>query len=376
MTILFAGGGTGGHIFPNLAVVERLRELGLAFEPHFLISNRPLDAKLLHQHEVPYTVLPVGPLTFNPLRLPGWYSDYRRSVRRVVQVAQGRRAAALVATGGFVSGPAIAGAASVKISPRPGFARRSLPVLMVNLDAAPGKANRVMARKATHVMSVYPVTDWPHAQTIAMPLRRIAVGPEDKAAARKKLGMLDDRPGLLVCGGSQGADSINKAMIALTKDPQVATALSKWQVLHLSGDRDPQLVREAYKQANIPAAVLTFCDEMGLAWAACDLAISRAGANSVAEAWANACPTVFLPYPYHKDEHQRLNAQPLVDKGGALVVKDLIEPDANAKVLAPLLLELVRDETRRATARKIMLDSRPDDGAMAIARWVHDAVSE
>ncbi len=377
MTILFAGGGTGGHIFPNLAIVERLRAMDVAFEPHFLVSTRTLDAKLMSKHQLTYTVLPARPLDKRPWTWWGFYSGWQRSVSRVMNLIRDRRVAAVVATGGFVSGPAIyaprkmrSRGASGKLAGVPGVPG----VALVNLDAVPGKANRWMAGHATTLFSAYPVADWPTAQVVSVPLRLSAIGSCSPPEARAALGLLAERPTLLVSGGSQGAESINRMMEALVALPEVAASFRGWQILHLAGEREVANLKLAYERAGIPSLVLPFCDTMGLAWASADLAISRAGANSVAEAQVNACPTIFLPYPYHADEHQRHNAQPLADTGCALIVRDLIDPRSNAQQLTPMLLELLRDQSRRDVARQRMRRNPPIDGASAVARWLAEII--
>src|SRR5690606_34808033 len=149
------------------------------------------------------------------------------------------------------------------------------------------------------------------------------------AQAREALGLAPDQPVLLVTAGSQGAATINRMMMALVKHPQGRAALADWQVYHLSGAREREAVERAYAEAGVAARVEPFCQRMGLAWRSAELAISRAGAGSVAEVLANAVPTIFMPYPYHKDQHQRLNALPLADAGGAVLVQDHIDAEAN-----------------------------------------------
>ena len=115
------------------------------------------------------------------------------------------------------------------------------------------------------------------------------------------------------------------------------------------------------------ARVVDYCDEMGTAYAAADLVVSRSGAGSVAEAWANATPTIFLPNPYHKDQHQAHNAQPMADAGGAVLVRDEIEPRRTLVGFLPVLEDLCRDADRRERMREALTASRPPDGAAIVA---------
>ncbi|HRP64412.1 MAG TPA: UDP-N-acetylglucosamine--N-acetylmuramyl-(pentapeptide) pyrophosphoryl-undecaprenol N-acetylglucosamine transferase, partial [Phycisphaerales bacterium] len=143
-----------------------------------------------------------------------------------------------------------------------------------------------------------------------------------------------------------------------------------WQVLHLAGRGADEPLRQAYAEAGIAALVMPFLHEMGLAWGSADVAISRAGANSVAEADANAVPTVFLPYPHHRDMHQKHNAQPLVDRGGAIMVIDQIAANANAMAMMPVLKRLLGDVEVRAAMRRSLKREGRIDAAEAIAREI------
>jgi len=378
-TVLFAGGGTGGHIFPSVAIDERLREAGAPFQTHFLISTRPLDAEIIQKHGAEGTACAVMPLSTRPWKWPGFLGAWFKAVRQVRQLMSRRQVRAVVAMGGFVCGPAVAAAR-----------RAGIPVALVNLDAVPGIANRHLARKATTVFSVYESELLPGARPIGLPLRRSAVGARlngspqsfEKHAARQSLGLHPDRQTLLVVGGSQGAQSINQALARWFGRQRHRRAMGRWQVLHICGKQNRDQVTKAYESAGVKVAdnggppnggavkVLGFCDSMGAAWTAADVAISRSGAGSVAEAWANRTPTIFLPYPFHRDDHQRLNAEPLVDAGGALLIKDQIDPKVNARKLSRPLLTLAADVARRREMIQTMQANEPADGAAAVARWV------
>jgi UDP-N-acetylglucosamine--N-acetylmuramyl-(pentapeptide) pyrophosphoryl-undecaprenol N-acetylglucosamine transferase len=265
----------------------------------------------------------------------------------------------VVATGGFVSGPAIISAG-----------RAGLPTALVNLDAVPGKANRYLARRVAKVFSVYDVPRWDDVERIGMPVRSVARASAAAGEARRQLGLKPDRETLLICGGSQGAQSINDMMIELARRGAIA---SDWQVLHLSGPTDEAKLRAEYADCAIDARVTAFCDQMGLAWSAATLAISRAGAGGVAEVVVNTVPAVFMPYPFHKDQHQRLNALPLVESGGAVMLDDRVDAAANAEQMAPLLRSLLSDAPRRGRMAELLGRRAPPDGAATVARWVAEA---
>ncbi len=363
-TILLAGGGSGGHIYPNLAVVETLRRRGIVVRPHLLISPRPLDQQIAADAGLAFTILPARPWSMNPRTWPGWWLAWRASVRATATLTARYRPVAVVATGGFVSAPTLASARRTRV-----------PAALVSLDAVPGKANQLMRRKAGKLFTAYPVADWPTAQTIGYPLRRSAIGPTDPVSARRQLGMEPSRPLLLVCGGSQGAATLNRMIEPLLAHAPIAAALHGWQVLHITGRDSDVDVAKAYRSAGVRAQVVDFLSRMDLGWAGSELAVSRAGAGSVAEAWANATPTIFLPYPFHRDEHQRLNAQPLVELDAAVVYRDLIDPAGNAEQLAGPLTALLTNGTWRATMRATMRAHPLPDGAGAIADWLAEQLA-
>jgi UDP-N-acetylglucosamine--N-acetylmuramyl-(pentapeptide) pyrophosphoryl-undecaprenol N-acetylglucosamine transferase len=364
-TVVFAGGGTGGHIYPNVAIAQRLTETaethGEAPVAHFLVSNRPGDAATMDKLGVPWRPSGVRPLPAmrKPWQAIGFYVAWRRAIAEATAWFREIQPVAIVATGGFVSGPALVAAQALGIERA-----------MVNLDAIPGKANVHLQRRCTKVFSAYATSVLGGAEVVGFPLRRVSLGDGDKGEARRRLGLDPDKPVLFVTGATHGAESIIRAMMAITGVPARVAALASWQIFHQCGGYDAAALQGHYDRAGVTAKVVAYCDRMGDAWHAADLAISRAGAGSVAEAWANATPTIFLPNPYHADGHQRANAAPLVATDGALVLDDLIEPERNVAPLGDAIASLVRDDARRARMNQRLVATRPPDGASAVATWI------
>jgi UDP-N-acetylglucosamine--N-acetylmuramyl-(pentapeptide) pyrophosphoryl-undecaprenol N-acetylglucosamine transferase len=227
-----------------------------------------------------------------------------------------------------------------------------------------------MARHCTRVVSAVALPDFPGfaSQFVGLPVRNRAVAPGAPNECRIRLGLDPFLPVLLVTGASQGATSVNDFMLETAKSH--ASMFAGWQVLHLAGHGGEGPLREAYARAGVQAVVLPFLHEMGLAWGAADLAISRAGANSVAEIALNAVPALFLPYPHHKDMHQRHNAQPLVDAGGAVMEIDRVDAAANLAAVGPILEGLMRDNARRGRMRETLRARPHENAAMTIARML------
>lgn len=361
-TVLLVGGGTGGHIYPNVGIVERLAARGHDAH-HFLVSDRPSDAKILDALSYPYTSSPARPLPSarKPWKALDFLAGWRRSTRQLMALLDRESVRCVVATGGFVSGPAVVAAA-----------RRKIPRVLVNLDAVPGQANRRLAGICTKVFSAYPSDLLPDAERIGLPLRAVSVTDLSAEAARASLQLEPDRPTLFITGATHGAESLIKAMMAFIDSPERASAFEGWQVFHQCGTFDVATLQAAYDDAGITARVVDYTNAMGAAYRASTLVISRAGAGSVAEAWANHAPTLFLPNPYHKDQHQRHNAEPMVQAGGALLVTDHVDAPATANALEEPLLRLLREEDARAAMAQAAAQSCPPDGAETVAAWIAD----
>lgn len=356
--VVLAGGGTGGHISPGLAIAERIVEMEPRAQPVFACSTRRIDAEMLNEAGATFHPIPAESPSLAPKRLIRYLRSLGPTRSAVRELFDGRAVSCVVSLGGFVTPPVVAEAA-----------RRRVPVLLVNLDATPGRANRWVARRASETVSAVPVPALPGfaSAIIGMPIRRSAIAPASTESCREELGLDPGSPVLLVTGASQGAQTINDMMQALARAS--SAAFEHWQVLHLcgAGGAVADLVK-AYREAGVRAAVLPFLHRMGVAWGAAEMAISRAGANSVAEAQANHVPTIFVPYPWHKDLHQRENAQPLVDAGGAEMALDLIDVQRNVAGLGAKVLELMRDAGRRMAMRRAL---QLRDGADAAQRIAH-----
>lgn len=360
--VLLAGGGSGGHISPGLAIAERMKSIDPGCRPVFACSRRPIDAQMLDEAGAEHVAIAAEPMSLRPRKLLRCMRSFLEGRAEVLRMIDRLRPSWVVSLGGFVTAPVVHAARA-----------RGVPVLLVNLDATPGRANRWVARRAREVVSAIPTPTLPGfaRAIIGMPLRRLALAPAEQAACREQLGLLPGVRTLLVTGASQGANSLNDFMLLLAQ--RQPGAFREWQVLHLCGpgaSGGPERFEAGYRRAGVHAVVLPFLHRMGLAWGAADVALSRAGANSVGEAAANHVPTVFVPYPYHADLHQMHNAMPLVEQGAAVLAKDAIEPEANLRALGEPLLALMQDDAaRRAMRARLEARSEPD-AAERIARFL------
>ena len=373
---VFAGGGTGGHLFPALSVAQSLRQRDPSCEISFFCTQKQIDRDLLGAAGIDAVPQSVLPFPAKPWLWPTFLLRWVQSVRFCVNQFSQRRPTAVIGAGGYASGPPVRAAA-----------RLSIPTFLLNPDAVPGRANRHMAAKVGKIRKVFAqwaVTRSYFPSTVSIEVTGCPVRPGFREAAtleagplRASFGLDPDRPTLLVTGASQGARTINEAMRPLAS----VVASAGWQVLHLSGPADASRVEQSYAAvgsgssggSGLKYKVLPFTDRMPQAMAASDLIISRAGASTLSEIQAVGRPSILLPYPYG-DRHQRYNAKVLVDAGAAASIDDQKDPTANAAHLGPILASLMTDTQCRADMAQAVRRLDCPDAADRIASHLLDTI--
>lgn len=355
-TVLVAGGGTAGHVEPALALADALVAAG--FRPLLLGTAAGLEARLVPARgyelvtieRVPLPRRPGRELASVPLRL-------RAAVRETLAVLDRERPRAVVGFGGYVSVPAYLAAR-----------RRRLPIVVHEANARAGLANRLGARLTPYVAVARLEAGLRHARLVGIPLRPEIAGLDRnarRAAARASLGLPADGPALLVTGGSQGAQSINRAVLGAA-GPLDAAGVA---VLHHAGAAGAEAA--AAQVAAYPRhVVLPYVERMADAYAATDLALCRAGAMTCAELAAVGLPAAYVPLPIGNGE-QRLNALPTVEAGGGVLVRDA---DLDAAWVERHLLPLLTDPARLAAMSRAARASSPPDAAAALVAMVTEAV--
>ncbi len=335
----FAGGGTGGHIYPALAVAEQVTKKNDGSSILFFCSGRDIDARILSKSGYEFLPLPAVGLSLHPIRLLQFCLQLVKSYYFVKHVLMPfRRNAVVIGTGGFVSAPVVFAAKALKI-----------PVYLINVDSVPGKANRVLARYAKKVFVQFEQSAafFPNrpVEVTGCPLRADFQNPS-RHKAFSDLALEEGKKVLLVTGASSGASNINDAMLSIL--PELSVFADDWQVVHLTGVLHIDEVQRAIKGLDITYHAVDYYDDMPSLLAAADVVVGRAGAVSIAEFAAAGKPAVCLPYPYHKDKHQTKNAQILVDAGAAIIVNDTIDsPAQTASDLLAVLKDLMSDESKR-----------------------------
>ncbi len=381
-SFVFAGGGTGGHLYPGIAVAEALKDrLGGPAEIAWGATPRAVDRRLLQGFGDNYIVQKVTPLKRNPLTWPAFYSAWRQSCKYWQHHFSERRTAAILALGGYAAGPA------AYVGRRMG-----IPVGLLNPDALPGLANRFLMGQVNCVFAQWAMDDSysqkfsSRIQSIGCPIRNNLWSlPRDQGIRR--LGLAANRRTLVVTGASLGARSINEAMVELRQDAEFLRMLDTpvgelagWQILLLTGMDQAGAVKAAMAAGPPrPGAkdysadywhLLDYCDDMAAVWAVADLAIARSGAGTCAELAACGVPSILIPYPFHRDQHQAANARKLQAADAAVLLTDQLNAAKNAaglkSVLAGLLPDISRLNSMAENARK---QGKPG-AAYVVADWL------
>lgn len=359
---VFVGGGTGGHLYPAIAIIEQLQALDPEVKTHIVCSQRRIDSAILESEHRVYSTIPASSPSGGVRGVLRFVKNWGASVRGVRSVIKAMKnecdEVVVVSMGGFVSAPSAMAARADKCE-----------LVLVNLDAVPGKANRWIGKRAGRAFTAAKVRDGLSGFGDWIQTRPIVRGFDDRRDRQRaytEFGLDSDKRTLLVTGGSQGARSVNRFMVELARTH--SDAFKDWQVLHqVGGGGDGEEVAIGYRGAGVNAVVVEYIEQMGAALEAADLMVGRCGAGTVGECWSAKVPGVFLPYPYHKDEHQKHNAAVLVQAGAAVVCDDLIDAERNVAAHGDTLSALLREHDRLDAMKHAMEGLGDADGARVIA---------
>jgi UDP-N-acetylglucosamine--N-acetylmuramyl-(pentapeptide) pyrophosphoryl-undecaprenol N-acetylglucosamine transferase len=335
-----------------LSIAEQI----LARQPdagiHFFHSTRSVDQRVFEKIPYQRTPLPATGLSFHPLKLLRFISTFRQSCRQARNLMAASPCPVVIGAGGFVAAPVC----------RAGN-KLGVPVALINVDVLPGRANKLSARWANEIFVQFEESEkcFKHSRAkispVGCPLRSSFEHP-DPDKARAELGLDRSKNVLLITGASSGSTRINEAICQLL--PQLEQFADRWQIVHLTGLDNYEMVRNRYNGAKIAHKVLDYYDNMADLFAATALVIGRSGAVSVAEYAVAGVPSICMPYPHHKYKHQYLNAGKLVDVGAAVIVDDVPDLQDRSEWLWEELEDLMtRDEKRREMAAACQKVARP-----------------
>ncbi|HEV2750938.1 MAG TPA: undecaprenyldiphospho-muramoylpentapeptide beta-N-acetylglucosaminyltransferase [Gemmatimonadales bacterium] len=336
MKILLAGGGTGGHLMPALALAQALQDAGRGIEPVLVGAERGIEAQVLPRYPFRYHLLPIEPIYRRT-----WWKNVRwaliagRVWRAVGRVLDAEQPAIVIGTGGYAAGPVVWRAQ-----------RAGIPTALVEENAFPGVTTRWLARHARQVHLGFPeararLATGPETEVFDLgnPVRSPAPSEGDRFSVLADLGLGPERPTLLVFGGSQGARAINYAVAGALE----RRLLDGMNVLWGTGEAQAA----AFTGYAVPGRVVVrgFFDPMTTAYRAADVVVARAGAMTLAELCAWGKPSILVPLPTAAADHQTQNALALAAAGAAI---HLAEAELTPHTLAERVRSLLDDEDRLA----------------------------
>lgn len=338
MKVVIACGGTGGHLFPGIAVAEELQRQG--HEPVLVISEKKVDAEASAKYtDLRFEIMPAiaKPATFSPKMIP-FVLGLLKAISQSKALLRREKAEVVLGMGGFTSfAPAYAGK------------KLGLRTYVHDSNAVPGKTNIMIAKYCTQVLlglaeakAHFPGRD---CRVVGTPVRGEMQQLPSREEAARKWGLDPAKPTLLVFGGSQGAKGLNTLVVEAAKEVSS-------QFLHVAGQFDYERVKELVSEKE-GYQVLAFCDDMPSAYAIADGVICRSGASSMTELAFLGLPSILIPYPYAADDHQTANAKVFADAGAALMAQ---EKDLDGNKLADLANKLLpsgaeREELAQKTRR-------------------------
>lgn len=335
-TFLFAGGGTGGHLFPGIAVARALQNRLPQSRFLFVGTERKVERDILQREKLEHVPLPAPPSAWL-LRHPWRFvRDYRRSVRIAAESVRQDRPAAVIGLGGFASVPVIRAAH-----------RAGIPVVLLEQNAVCGRATQWLSPSAAAVCHSFPQAVPNGRRGRNCIVTGNPVRPEIAALANVKPTESpgEKRPVLLVLGGSQGAHAVNMAVQSAVH--QLCPLLKNWEIVHQSGQKDRESLQHGYAQLGLSHRVGEFFTDMAGLYRTADLIVARAGGTTLAELSCAGVPAVLIPLPDSVRDHQRKNAAVFAEAGAVVVVEQKKATETTGQKLASALQSLLTDKAER-----------------------------
>ena len=395
--LVFTGGGTGGHLFPGLAVAQQVRELQPAMRITFAGTGKPFEREHVTAAGFDYVEIPCQPLPRNLRQVVPFLRDNLRGFRAARRLLDQGQVRLVVGLGGYASVPTARAAVA-----------RGIPLVLLEQNALPGRATRWLARSADlicapfaqtriHLRCTCPVevtgnpirlsnrvaVDRPTGvRPPALPVsvvRRVGQGNTggDTAASTTTLlhepattvgqPLSHDRR-ILILGGSRGARVLNEQVPRTLY--RLGSRREGWQIVHQSGTDDFEQTVALYRKFDVPAQVVAFIEDVPGLLTSTDLVVSRAGGSTLAELAAAGVPAVLVPYPHAADDHQRHNAEVFARPGGCILLDQREDARRFDHRLADVLGPLLTDETRRRRMATVMRRFARPDAASVVARQI------
>ena len=317
MNITFTGGGTGGHLYPAIAIADALATRA---NIRFIGARDRLEARIVPAAGYEVDFVPSRPLVRGAsLRAIGTAFVNAYGIVLAMRLLLKRKPDLLIASGGYVCFPVVLAARILRTL---GMLR--MPIALLEINAYPGLTNRLLAPLVDEVWGAFAsaaATFGSKYRQTGIPVRASLRALPDRRDAAKWLGLDPAARTILVMGGSQGARSINEAITALVTRRALP---DEWQILHVSGERDYQYMKAEQRQpfGNNRILLVPYLDDLAEAYALSDLVVARAGASTLGELAALGIPSLLVPYPFAADDHQNINAATFAQAGAAQIIDD------------------------------------------------------
>lgn len=359
--ILFAGGGTAGHLMPAINIAREMVKSNDVIKPYFVGKKDGMEKRIVESYG-----FEIGEIDFIGMKRTfagilkfamKWYTGYSQAKNIIDTIAP----LAVVGTGGYISAPVVRAAH-----------KRKIPVFLQEQNSIPGLATRTSSKYALKIFTAYESASKYLGEGKCSPVGnpvRADLGNGDRETAYGNFNLDSDKKTILVLGGSSGARGINSAVRTLVEEKGIP---AEWQLLWQTGADDYENIGSFFSDATSSLTIMPFIDDMPAAYAAADLVISRAGAMAISEITALGLPSILIPYPYATGDHQTINAR-FVEEAGACVI--IREQELNEK-LNDTLYELIDDNGKRhvmsENARRL---GRPK-AAEIMARTILEMIDE
>lgn len=329
MKVIFAGGGTGGHLMAGLSIAQEISSRFPGAHIIFFGTNKKGESGYIGKSSYEFKQIEACKLT-SFIRLPLFiFVSLIGIIHSMINIVR-IKPDIIVGLGGYGSALPVVAAYVVGV-----------PIVLIEQNVIPGRANLIMSRWADAILCHWESTKnrFKKAGSISVtgiPIRNGIVGNETEVV-KNPFGLASQGKTLLVMGGSQGAQAINKVL--LQSIPKLKALIPGLQIIHLTGKEGYKEAKDAYDNLGISSFVSEFSSEIGIAYRLADLVICRAGANTIAEISAVGIPAILIPYPYATDNHQYWNAYELARIGGAVIIKqDELKPERLTELVSDLLL--------------------------------------
>jgi UDP-N-acetylglucosamine--N-acetylmuramyl-(pentapeptide) pyrophosphoryl-undecaprenol N-acetylglucosamine transferase len=359
--ILFAGGGTAGHLMPAINIAREIVAINKGIVPHFVGKRNGVERKIVENHGFDIDEIDVigmkrtitGIIKF----VAKWFAGYKQAQN----IISGISPVAVIGTGGYLSAPVVKAAH-----------RKRIPIFLQEQNSLPGLATRTLSKYALIIFTAYESAakylDRAKCLLVGNPVRTVITGA-NRSESYKQFDLDPQMNTLLVLGGSSGAKAINLAVLNLIQGDGLP---DNWQIIWQTGESDYEFIKSSITRHDRMIKTIAFIDDMPAAYAVTDLVISRAGAMALSEITAVGLPSVLIPYPYATGDHQTLNAKALEESEAAIVIPEKETDNSLEGVLNDLFNSAAKRRSMSDNARRM---GKPE-AAKIIARTILEKINE